>query len=119
MRAKLARLDTPAADSDDTAEETLSDGFEALAAKLEALASRAAAHAWSGWSETDTRDVEAAASEIRAIPKALAQGMKDAFTIGREYGHREEALDDLNREIAALSNGLARRAWGGRERGLA
>jgi hypothetical protein len=119
MRAKLARLDTPAADPDDAAEETLSDGFEALAGRLEALAARAVAHAWAGWSETDARDVEAAASEIRAIPKALAQGMKEAFTIGREYGHREEALDDLNREIATLSNGLARQAWGRRGTGWA
>jgi len=113
MPTRASQFDLPPS-GHPAAGEPASEGFEELAARLEALAARAAAGACASWSETDTRALEAAAGEIRAIPHALARGMKEAFALGREYGHGEEALDELDREIAELSSNLARQAWGRR-----
>lgn len=93
--------------------------FEELAARLNAIASRAAEARWRGWTPEDTEAISMAAREIRAIPEALATGMKDAFKVGRQYGRGEEELADLNMEIDALSRKLAAQAWGGGRSGLA
>jgi hypothetical protein len=120
VSSKVSGLDVPSAEpGHPTDAAATSPGFEELAAMLEAITTRAEAHGWPGWSEMDARVLEAAAREIRAIPEALARGMNEAFSIGREYGHGEEALDELNREIAELSSSLARQAWGGHRAGWA
>jgi hypothetical protein len=89
------------------------NGFELLAARLDAIAERAVSEHWPHWSEEDTRAVLAAAREVEGIRAVLAEGMRQAFEIGREYGHGEELLDRLNWEIDELSDRMARRAWGG------
>ena len=86
---------------------------EDLARRLDALRMRADLEGWPDWTAADTSTAAEAAREIRAIPQALAEGMKEAFVAGREYGHREERLDEFNREISALSSLLAQQAWGG------
>jgi hypothetical protein len=88
-------------------------GFEDLAARLDAIRARAASEGWPAWTEEDAHVIATAAADIRTIPEALAEGMKQAFTAGREYGHREERLDEINRELVVLSRFLAQRAWGG------
>ncbi len=87
-------------------------GFERLAARLRSIASRAASAEWPGWTERDTGAIAAAALQIEEIPGALAEGMRAAFDLGREYGQGEEELGRLNLEIHSLSSDLARRAWG-------
>jgi hypothetical protein len=85
---------------------------EDLAKRLDTLRLRAALEEWPGWTAEDAATAAEAAREIRAIPQALAHGMQEAFVAGREYGHREERLDELNREISLLASLLAQRAWG-------
>jgi hypothetical protein len=85
---------------------------ENLAKRLDMLRLRAAFEEWPGWTAEDTTTAAEAAREIRAIPQALAHGVQEAFVAGREYGHREERLEELNREISLLSSLLAQRAWG-------
>lgn len=86
--------------------------LEELAARLDSIVARASRQGWRGWTEEDARAVAAAAREIRALRQALAEGMREAFAIGREHGRGEELLDRLNREIEELSSRLARQAWG-------
>jgi hypothetical protein len=93
------------------------DPFRVLSEKLRSIAARAARERWSGWTEDDDRAVAAAAAEIEGIVPALADGMRQAFDIGREYGHREELLERLNAEIGEISGRLARQAWGRDSRG--
>lgn len=88
------------------------DGFAVLAAHLDSIAERADSDHWRGWTEEDTRAVLVAAREIEGIRAAVAEGMRQAFDIGREYGHREELLERLNWEIEELSGRMARQAWG-------
>lgn len=38
--------------------------------------------------------------------------MQEAFVAGREYGHREERLDEINRDISVLASLVAQEAWG-------
>ncbi|HSH76204.1 MAG TPA: hypothetical protein VLA09_11015 [Longimicrobiales bacterium] len=96
-----------------------SDGFERLAARLDSIAARAASERWPDWTDADAQVTTYAAREIRAIPEALAVGMREAFAVGREYGHREERLEEVQREADALSSFLAQQAWGGGRVGLA
>jgi flagellar biosynthesis/type III secretory pathway protein FliH len=111
MRTQRQRLTTEARPPSGAREE--SRWFEELATKLDRLRQRAASEEWSTWTDEDTATATAAAQEIRAIPEALAQGMKEAFAAGREYGHREGRLDELDEEIRLLSSLVAQQAWGG------
>lgn len=90
-----------------------SERFEDLAARLRAIIRRASAEQWPGWTEEDAHAITAAVREIEAVPEALEQGMREAFAIGREYGHGEDVLAALNREIREASARLARQAWSG------
>jgi hypothetical protein len=119
MLTNAHAIDAPPAEPERSPDADVGLAFEELAARLDAVVRRAEAERWSGWSEADGEALEAAAREVRAIPAALARGMNEAFTLGREYGHGEEALDELDREIAELSSDLARQAWGGRGAGRA
>lgn len=92
-------------------------GLEELAERLEALAARGPLGRRMGLA--DARIAAAAARHLRAIPKALAAGMEEAFAVGREYGHREVQLADHVLEATALATTLARRAWGGGKPGHA
>lgn len=108
-----AHHETPPADAPPTTQGTDSEPWhENLARRLDSLRTRAALEEWPHWTAEDMSTVAEAAREIRAIPQALAQGMQEAFVTGREYGHREERLDELNREISLLSSLLAQYAWG-------
>ena len=89
--------------------------FEALSRRLRSIARRAAAEAWPGWTAEDTRAIDTAARELSTFGPALAHGMREAFAIGREYGHREDVLDRLNQEIFNATNRLGRAAWGGQD----
>lgn len=88
------------------------DSFTLLAECLRSIGARAVAERWAGWTDQDTDTIVAAAAEIEGIRAALAEGMRQAFDIGREYGHREELLDRVNAEIGEVSSRLARQAWG-------
>ena len=61
----------------------------------------------------DAQIAATAARHIRAIPEALAAGMREAFVVGREYGHREVDLADRATRSRSASTSLARDAWGG------
>jgi len=105
--------ETPPADALAGAQGTDSKPWhEDLAGRLDALRIRAAVEEWPRWTAEDTSAALEAAREIRAIPQALGEGMKTAFLAGREYGHREERLDEVNTEISVLSSLLAQQAWG-------
>lgn len=98
--------------SSDPATRDQGDPFQVLSNKLRSIAARAARERWAGWTEADAQALAAAAAEIEEIGTALADGMRQAFDIGREYGHREELLERLNAEIGEISGRLARQAWG-------
>ncbi len=91
-------------------------GLGALAARLEAVGLRASAERWPGFTAQDARIIDAAARELATFEEALAQGMREAFTIGREHREREALLNRLNEEIAIATSRLAREAWGARRR---
>ena len=88
--------------------------FEALSQRLRSIALRAVSEDWPGWTAQDTDALGAAARELSSFGPALAQGMREAFAIGREYGQKEDVLDRLNQEILDATDRLAREAWGGR-----
>jgi hypothetical protein len=100
----------------DQANDTLR-ALEKLADRLDAIATAAPLGRWLG--RSDARAAATAARQIRAIPQALAAGMREAFDIGREYGHREVELAEIEQETTTLSTLLARQAWGGGHPGKA
>jgi hypothetical protein len=85
--------------------------LEELADRLDDIAKRAGVSRW--LDHTDAGVAAAAAHHIRAIPEAVAASMREAFDIGRAYGHREVELERITREIHDVSHLLARQAWGG------
>jgi hypothetical protein len=93
-----------------TSERTLR-ALEELADRLDAIATAGPLGRWLGGA--DARVAADAARQIRAIPAALATGMREAFAVGRAYGHREVQLAEIAVETRALSTVLARQAWGG------
>jgi hypothetical protein len=84
-----------------------------LAGRVRVIARRAKGQSWEGWSEEDTRTLEAAAREIEVVEDSLRTGMEDAFQIGRQYGRNEDALARLDLQIARVTDRLASAAWRG------
>ncbi len=93
------------------------EGLRALAARLDAIGLRARVERWPGFTAEDARIIGAAARELATFEDALAEGMREAFAIGREHREREALLNRLNEEIAIATSRLAREAWGARRRG--
>ena len=69
---------------------------------------------WPGWTDEDVLAVTAAAREIETFEEALPPGMREAFSLGRAYGKREDALDRLDSDIPRASRRVAQEAWGPR-----